>query len=236
MLHLLKNRKYLNIVLFMLLLQSLSFAKEPKTIITGDQMEIIHSGEKVIFTGNSKVVRGNSVLNADQLVQDKKNNQVDALGKVKFTTFTKDKELVKGQAEKAKYNTETGQGELFEGRPEIKYYVKSSTSPLHVQADIISFDEKTEEIRARGNVVIISSSTSAYCSFAVFTQKNNTVVLTGAGAGEKTQPYVIYFRNGEKSQYKADIITAYIQTNKVKLEGNVHGILVGKELDKKNRI
>ena len=45
--------------------------KEPKTIITGDQMEIGSKGQMVIFTGNAKVSRGKNVLVADRIVQDK---------------------------------------------------------------------------------------------------------------------------------------------------------------------
>lgn len=82
-------------------------ASEPKTVITGDEMEIIRGGQAVIFTGNSKVVRGDSVLNADRLVQDKKQGRVDASGNINFKTFTEDRQMVTGSSDKASYDMNT---------------------------------------------------------------------------------------------------------------------------------
>jgi len=199
-------------------------AKEPKTVVTGDQMEILQSGDKIIFTGNSRVSRGESVLNADQLIQDKKNNRIEAAGKVNFRSYTQERETVFGRSDKAIYSPESGQGELWGGRPKIIYNVKNSTGPVEVEADRINFDQKKEDIFASGNVEIVSSSMSAYAPSAQFRQNEKQVVLTG----QKPQPLIVYRGEDQQGKYRADRITMIMDSHTVVLEGNVTGVI---ELD-----
>jgi lipopolysaccharide export system protein LptA len=203
-------------------------AKEPKTIITGDQMEILQGGQKLIFTGNSRVSRGESVLNADQMIQDKKNNRIEAAGKVNFRSYTQEREAVFGRSEKAIYSPESGQGELWGGRPKIIYNVKNSTGPIELEADRINFDQKKEDIFASGNVEIVSSSVSAYSPSAQFNQNEKQVVLTG----QKPQPLIVYRGEDRKGKYRADRITMVMDSHTVVLEGNVSGVI---ELDTNNK-
>lgn len=200
---------------------------EPKTVITGDEMEIIRGGQTVIFSGNSKVVRGDSILNADKLVQDKKQGRVEAAGNIHFQTYTQDKELVLGSSEKAFYFPEQGQGELYEGRPHVVYFVKTSTGPVDVTADSIAFDEKKEEINARGSVEILTSSGSAYSPSALFLQKDRKIYMTG----DNPQPRIVYHEQERNSEYSADRITVFLDAKKVLLDGSVHGKMRGKELE-----
>jgi lipopolysaccharide export system protein LptA len=204
-------------------------AREPKTVITGDQMEILQNGKKVVFSGNSRVRRGESTLNADQLVQDKANNRIEAAGRIGFRGYTRDRELVVGRSEKAIYNPDSGQGELWEGRPQIVYHVKNSTGPVEVEADRIRFDQAREEIAANGNVDIVSSSATAHAPAALFRQQEKRVILTG----QKPQPLLVYRGEDQKGTYRADRITMLIDSHTVVLEGNVSGIVDVKELDGK---
>lgn len=205
----------------------LSHSSEPTTVITGEEMEIRQSGKKVIFSGNSKVVRGDSVLTADTLIQDKKADQVEASGNVRFKTLTRDGEPISGNADKAVYNLGGENGRLSGNRPTIVYEAKTSTGPLKVAADIISFDQKAEEVTAEGRVEIHTSSGNAYAPRALLRQKDKKIVLSGA----PPQPIVVYVREGETSAYAADTITYEMDRKRVMLEGSVHGILRTKELE-----
>ncbi|MGA2089994.1 MAG: LptA/OstA family protein [Endomicrobiales bacterium] len=193
--------------------------KEPKTIITGDQMEIESQGQMVIFTGNAKVVRGKNVLIADRIVQDKKINRVDAFGNVDFKTFTQQHEPVWGVAQKAWYSPAAGTGELVDGPASITYSAKTSTSPLKMIASRIAFDERKEEINAVGNVEILSSSACAYGPNALLYQKTKSILMTKT----TVQPELVYTDPTQPGRYKADKITAYIEQKHVFLEGNVAG-------------
>lgn len=54
----------------------------PKTVITGDRMNILDQGDAVEFTGGVKMVRGDDTLTADRMVSDEKNKTVRAWGRV----------------------------------------------------------------------------------------------------------------------------------------------------------
>lgn len=199
--------------------------KEPKTIITGDQMEIASKGQMIVFTGNAKVTRGKNVLIADRIVQDKKINRVDAFGNIDFTTFTQENEPVRGAAQKASYSPADGTGELVDGPASITYSARTSSGPLKMIADRIAFDERKEEVKASGNVEIISSSACAYGPNALLLQKNKSIVMTR----EAVQPELVYTDPGQPGRYKADRITAYIDQKHIYLEGNVTGKVRMKE-------
>lgn len=195
------------------------FAIEPKTVITGNQMEITQAGQMIVFSGNSRVTRGRSVLTAEKIIQDKKNNVIEAIGDVGFETFTADNELLFGRAQKVKYTPSEGKSELFEGRPKVIYNMKSSTSPMTVEADRIYFDENRQEIRAEGQVQVISSSVCAYAPFILFKQKEKKIFMSGADP----QPEIVYLEERHKGRYSADNITMFLSVKKVYLKGNVHG-------------
>jgi len=194
-----------------------SRAKDPKTIITGAQMEITGGGKTVVFSGGARVEKGQSVLTADNIIQDKKNNRVDASGNVVFNTVSSSGEPMKGSSQKAYYDLEGERGELFEGSPEIRYYMKTSTTPVILRAGDITFDTKKEELYAKDKVEIVTSSVTAYAPFAVFVQKEKKITLTGP----VPQPQVIYYEGGKPNRYFADSVTFLAGGDRITLKGNV---------------
>ena len=173
-----------------------TYAKETKTVITGNEMEIINGGDKVVYSGNSKVVRGFNVLKADKIIQNKKDNIVEAEGNVDFSTLTDDKEKILGSSSEAEFNMKTGKGKLWSGHPTLKYFMKTSTSPVTLEAKTIDFNQKTKEIFAKGDVIIISSSMTAYSPQALFKGKIKQIILTGTNP----QPRVIFIDNDKKGR------------------------------------
>jgi lipopolysaccharide export system protein LptA len=208
---------------FALLPPAFTADNELKTRITGGAMDIRKSGEQVVFTEGAVITRGDSVLNAEKVVQDKKNGFIEAFGDVNFRMFTADKELLLGRGGKARYDTEMVKGRLSEGRPKLDYYVKQATVPVEMEADTIDFDQEKEEIFGQGNVIILSSSGTATGPAALFQQRSKRMILTGS-----PQPMLIYGQQGskDKGKYWADKITFFMSEQKILLEGNVKGILV----------
>jgi lipopolysaccharide export system protein LptA len=168
-------------------------------------------------------------LTAEKLVQNKKSKSVTAEGNITFKSVSKDNEPVEGRSEKARYDTDQGQAELWEGRPEIIYHVKDSTRPVQLTADLIRFDEKKEEIFASGEVVVVSSSANAHSPEALFEQKERKVTLTGTAP----QPELVYTNEDQPGKYRADKITLFVDRKKAFLEGNVRTRVTVKELDQK---
>jgi len=206
-----------------------SHAKETKTIITGNEMEIINGGDKVVYNGNSKVVRGDNVLKANKIIQNKTNSTIEASGNVDFATLTEDKERVLGNSENGQFNMKSGKGKLWNGRPTLKYFAKTSTGPIVLEAMTIDFNQKSSEIFAQGNVIVISSSMTAYSPQALFKGKNHEIILTG----KNPQPRVIFMENDKKGDYYADKITMYTDKKKIFFDGNVSGKIFLPDEEKK---
>lgn len=195
--------------------------REPDTVITGDQMEIIKGGETVVFSGDARVTRGSDRLSADRLVQNKKGNYIEAFGSVDFKTVTQDNEPVSGRAERGQYHPDQGWGELTEGRPTVVYQSVQSTGPVRLTADRIRFDRKADRINAAGQVEIVTSSATALAPSAVFLQKDRKVVMTGG----VPQARIIYTETDRTGDYQADRITVYLDRRRVLMEGRVAGVV-----------
>jgi lipopolysaccharide transport protein LptA len=208
-------------------------AEEAKTVITGEQMEMASGGKIVIFTGGAKVIKGSNELKADKIIQDKKNNRVEATGHVVFKTINKAKEPMRGTADKMIYDISNDSGRLSGGRPEIVYYANTSTGPVILRAGDISFNQHKEELYAKDNVEIISSSATAYSPRAVFYQKIKNIVLSGP----TPQPLVVFIdESGKPNKYRADKITFLEGGNKIKLEGNVKAVVIMENKKEKSNV
>ena len=201
--------------------------KKTKTVITGDSMEMIDAGKKVIFSGDAKVVHGKDTLKADEIIQDKTENTVNARGNVCFETVVNEDELLTGTAAKVLYNINTESGQLKENRPKLTYKIKTSTKPVTLTADNINFDHISGQADASGNVEIISSSATAYSQRAQFYYKEKKMVLNGSIT---EQPKVNYTAQGRNDRFSADLITMFLDKKKMILEGNAKGFV--KEINK----
>jgi len=198
---------------------SAASVRQPKAVITGDEMEIIKNGQAVIFSGNAMVKRGDSALKAEKIVHDKTSNTVEATGNVVFDTVTEKNEPLHATGGKARYAVTLGEGELSLDRPHVTWHVRQSTTPVQIFADVIRFDKQQEEITGEGSVEIISSSACAYAPRVMFMQRSNKAFLTGT-----PQPKIVY-RSGNRGEYSADSITILMKDHSAELKGNVHGIL-----------
>jgi len=210
--------KYYGAVLFVLVFAMPLSAQEQKTIITGDQMQMKKGGKVLVFTGNAKVTRGNNILQADSMIQDKVSNIVEAAGNIRFQTCSSDKEPIYATSGKARYDISGEKGSLWENRPHIIYYVKDSTGPVHLFADELQFNKKNEEIAGSGQVEILTSSASVYAPSALFLQKEKKMTFSG-----NPQPKLIILQEKQQGTYTADRITMLIDRKKVIMEGSVHG-------------
>jgi len=196
---------------------------EPKTHITGGTMDIIKGGQQIVFSNGAKVTKGENELNASKIIQDKQSNTIEAFNNIDFKTYTTDKELILGYGEKARYDLDMNKGELTEGRPHLLYFLKNSTAPVSITADLIRFDKRSEMILARGGVDIISSSGTAHSPSADFEQQHKQLILSGV-----PQSSVVYLKpeKSERSDFFADNITLNFDKHMIYFSGNVKGKII----------
>lgn len=200
----------INTSFIFLLTVSTGFAEKLKTKVTGGSMEIQKGGDVVIFRQGAKVKRGKNTLTCKKIIQFKKKDLIKAFGNIKFEAYTPDDEYITGRSQKAEYNNKLSKGKLWEGRPNINYYVKDSTDTVELTADEVFMDSIKDEIFARGSVEIITSSASTYSSRALFKQEDKTLFLDG-----RPQPKLIYIEDGKENIFNADEITLYLENKKI---------------------
>jgi lipopolysaccharide assembly outer membrane protein LptD (OstA) len=221
-----KNKRNKIAGLCVLLCLSAAYASQPKFVVTGEQMEIIQNGKKLVFRGNAKVKRGENTLTADEIIQVKENNFVTATGDVKFNAVNANKDLLKGSSEKADYYLTTGKGTLYGKGSELEYFASSGPAagagaPMKLIADKIDFDQEEKSIFAQTNVRIITSSATAVSTTAKFDDLKKILVLEGTAP----RPRLNYKTAGEDGIFSSDKITMFVDEKKVVMEGNVSGTM-----------
>jgi lipopolysaccharide export system protein LptA len=163
----------------------------------------------------------NIEIKADETSFDKKNSEISAFGNVQIVLELKNCETVEATGSFAKYNTITGKGKVWGKSTSIKYSIKNSSSPVTIHAKEIQFDKSSENIKANGDVVVVSSSGTIHSDNALFDKKTSGAIF---GKG-KTRPVAEFIYKGKKQIYNADRIILYDNedTKKVFMEGDVKG-------------
>ncbi|HRY29351.1 MAG TPA: hypothetical protein P5079_04855 [Elusimicrobiota bacterium] len=106
--------------------------KPPKTVITGDRMNLLRKGAAVEFVGGVTLVRGNDFMKADRMVSEEKKGLTEAWGRV---YLRRDDPLGgvrwESWAEEGTYSSQISSGTLWgRGKP-----VKVHRSPLSASTE-----------------------------------------------------------------------------------------------------
>ncbi len=192
-----------------------------KTEITGDEMEILKTGEKIVSKGNSKAVNGKNTIKADKMTYVKKDNIVFAEGKVKLFSKTDEDEPLEAYGNFAKYDANTEKGKLWGSNAKIKYYMKSSSSPLVLKAQEVYIDRHLETLSAYKDVEVITSSGSIFSDNAVYDKKTESVTMKK----DIKRPLADVNYDGRNGIYEADtmIFCNSEKNKKIIMNGEVKG-------------
>jgi lipopolysaccharide export system protein LptA len=163
----------------------------------------------------------NIEIKADETSFDKKNSEILASGNVQIVSKLKNGETVKVTGSSAIYSTITGGGKIWGANTSIEYSIKNSSSPVTMYAKEIQFDKSSENIKANGDVIVVSSSGTIRSDNALFDKKTSGAIF---GKG-KTRPVAEFTYKGKKQVYNADRIILYDNEDakKVFMEGDVKG-------------
>lgn len=192
-----------------------------KTEITGDEMEVIKSGEILISRGGSKAVNGKNTIKADKMTYVKKDNIVSAEGNVRLFSKTEEDEPLEAAGKFATYYADTEKGKLWGSGTKVKYYMKSSASPLILNAQEVYVDRHLETLSAYKDVEVITSSGSIFSDNAVYDKKTDSVIMKK----DQKRPLADVEYDGRKGVYEADTMTFYNaeKNRKIIMNGDVKG-------------
>ena len=204
-----------------LLIAGSACGADKKTVITGENMEILSGGRRISFTGGAKVERGLNELTADTILQDKSKGIYEASGNVNFRAMTSDNDVLTGQGAKAVYAPDKEYGEIFGGRVKMSYVVKGAGEPVLTETDKIVYNKPLDSVRAIGRVRIMYSSGTALSDEADFIQSSREIILSGAG-----RPSISVKETEYEGSIVSDKMTLLPDRKKIRCEGNVKAVIV----------
>lgn len=198
-----------------------------KTEITGNQMTIKNAGEKTIFDGNAKIVRGSNIITADRMIYYKKTDNIDANGNIKFIVKNEDGSIINASSKKAVYNIKNYSGKLWDGNPTIKYNLANSTDTIFLYADTVELNKNFESAKAKDNVKIISSSGTITADNAFLDRQNNSLIMQK----DKNKPEVYVKKDDKEAIFKADEIDLFYDKKTVQMKNNVEGKIIMEDIN-----
>lgn len=225
--------KNFGFILVLFLCSSFCFAdNQPKSVkqkteITGKQMTIKNSGEKTIFKGNAKIVRGSNTITADNMIYYKKTDNIDADGNINFVVKNDDGSTIKAKSQKAVYNIKNYSGKLWDGNPEIQYNIANSTDTIFLYADNIELNKNFESATALDNVRIISSSGTITSDNALLNRTDNSLIMKK----DKNKPAVNVKQDDKEAHFKADEISLFYDKKTVQMKNNVEGKIIIEDIN-----
>jgi lipopolysaccharide assembly outer membrane protein LptD (OstA) len=163
----------------------------------------------------------NTEIIADKTSFDKKHSEFLASGNVKVVSKFKNGDRIEASGRFAKYNTNSGKGKLWGKNTLVKYFVKGSSTPFIMLAKEIKFDKNGENIKAYGDVFIVTSSGTIRSDNVLFDQKISGAVFEK----DKIRPVAEVVSEGRKQLYEANKMIFYDTDDgkKIFMEGNVKG-------------
>jgi lipopolysaccharide assembly outer membrane protein LptD (OstA) len=160
---------------------------------------------------------------ADKTFFDKKYSEFLASGNVKVVSKFTNGERVEASGNFAKYNINSGKGKLW-GRGKktsVKYFAKGSSMPVIICAEELQFDKSGENIKAYGDVFVVTSSGTIRSDNALFDQRTSVAVFEK----DKTRPVAEVRYEGRIQLYEANKMIFYDNNGvkKIFMEGDVKG-------------
>jgi lipopolysaccharide export system protein LptA len=167
----------------------------------------------------------NTEIIADKTSFDKKHSEFLASGNVKLVSKFTNGKRIEASGSFAKYNTNEGKVKMWSRgkKTSVKYFVNGSSEPVIIWAEEMQFDKNAENIKAYGNVFVVTSSGTICSDNAMLDQKTSGAVFKK----DKKRPLAEVRYGGRKQLYEADKIIFYDNDNndvkKILMEGHVKG-------------
>ncbi len=218
---------------FITYLSDYAFADTPineseDIVVTSYTMEVYNKGEKTVFSGNVKVVRGKAVMRADKIIDFATLDKIEGEGNIHIVDVSDkgDKLFITG--DKLYYD-------------KIEEYAKVTISPSlskdvpddPSQNIILNCDNMIEVffkkniVNSSGNVRIQQEEVTSESDFAQYNKDERKLTLTG-------NPYVRQIVKGKINEYSGNEIVAFSESKKISIYGNAKAIIHPDKNSKEN--
>ncbi|MDH5173967.1 MAG: hypothetical protein OEW43_01770 [Elusimicrobiota bacterium] len=196
---------------------SVVLAQKPKQTvnITGERMEVLKKGEITRFLGNVKLVRHRDIITSDIMERYEKKNYVVGKGNVHLTAYPEESIRMEAFSDRLTYNID-GKKSVLTGNPKlIRIDEENPEDRIRMEGQVIKLSGNEKKIHVQGDARVEHGKITATGKLLDYDYEIKKIVLSG------DSPRIYQNDEQVKADYAAEIITIFIDEERVIMEGNV---------------
>lgn len=193
------------------------FAEKPKqpVNITGERMEVLGRGEITRFLGNVKLVRKKDVITSDIMEHYEKKNYIEGKGNVHLIAYPEESIKLEAFSDRLTYNVDSKKSTLT-GNPElIRIDEENPEDRIKMEGEVIKLLDNGKKVHVQGDARVEHGEITATGEILDYDYEIKKIVLSG------NSPCIYQDNEQAKANYSAEIITIFIDEQRVIMEGNV---------------
>lgn len=183
--------------------------------ITGERMEVLERGEITRFLGNVKLVRDRDIITSDIMEHYEKKNYVVGKGNVHLTAYPEESIKMEGFSDRLTYNVDN-KNSVLTGNPKlIRINEENPGDRIRMEGEVIKLSGNEKKIHVQGDARVEHGKITATGRLLDYDYEIKRIVLSG------DSPRIYQDDEQVKADYSAEIITIFIDEERVIMEGNV---------------
>jgi len=213
--------KTITLIFFLLILVSTVFAEKPKETmnITGERMEVLKRGEITRFLGNVRLVKGKDVIVSDLMEHYEKKDYVVGKGNVHFTAYPEESIRLEAFSDQLTYNVQSRDTTLT-GNPElIRINEGESQETVKIRGEIIELFGREKKAHVKTGARVEYGGMVALSEILDYDYETRKIVLSGGS------PHIYQEDEQVTADYSAEVITIFVDEQRVVMEGNVKAFI-----------
>lgn len=178
-------------------------------------MEVLERGEITRFLGNVKLVSDRDIITSDIMEHYEKKNYVVGKGNVHFTAYPEESIKMEGFSDRLTYNVDN-KNSVLTGNPKlIRIDEDNPQDRIRMEGEVIKLSGNEKKIHVQGDARVEHGKITATGRLLDYDYEIKRIVLSG------DSPRIYQDDEQVKADYSAEIITIFIDEDKVIMEGNV---------------
>ncbi|MFB0526201.1 MAG: LptA/OstA family protein [bacterium] len=205
------------LLFFPLIFTGTVFAERPNqpVNITGERMEVLGRGEITRFLGNVKLIKGKDVITSDMMEHYEKKNYIVGKGNVHLTAYPEESIKMEAFSDRLTYNVDS-KNSVLTGNPELmRIDEENPEDRIEMEGEVIKLLGNGKKVRVEGDARVEHGKIIATGKFLDYDYEIKKIVLSG------DSPRIYQDDEQVKANYLAEIITIFINEQRVIMEGNV---------------
>ena len=178
-------------------------------------MEVLGRGEITRFLGNVKLVRKKDVITSDIMEHYEKKNYIEGKGNVHLIAYPEESIKLEAFSDRLTYNVDSKKSTLT-GNPElIRIDKENPEDRIKMEGEIIKLLDNGKKVHVQGGARIEHGEITATGEILDYDYEIKKIVLSG------DSPCIYQDNEQAKANYSAEIITIFIDEQRIIMEGNV---------------